>query len=326
MPNKERYLDDLIEDYLDALQRHNRGDPETTIPRYRRIIKSAIKELELEGLGATPAKIGEDEIDYLLHEAWGDLEWSTRRWQTSIINGWLRYKGNDTIEKMLLSWPEDMRPNVDYVSPEEAIAVLDAAEGVERIVVHQELRLWLRRCEVRRSKVTDVGEGYLEVLGKGRCGGKHRTIAWAPETCEELMRWADLRNTMIEQARTINPKVIVPESLAIWRKGGTLGSYHNTALDNMILRVGEKAGISRPLTHHMLRRGGARIAYLAGTDLYVISEGLGHRDEKTTRLYLCLTIDDQASGQKKSYDYLMKVRKKMAQGCKPRPFSPMIMR
>lgn len=238
----------------------------------------------------------------------------------------MEYNGNMTVAKMLLTWPEDVSVDRDYVRPEEAVQIMSVAEGIERIVIHLELRLWCRRCELLRLKVQDVGQGFIEVLGKGRCGGKHRTIAWAPETLEELMRWADLRNTMIEEARDINPDVAVPDSLLIWRKGGSLGVYHNTALDNIVHAVGEKAGLSRPLTHHMNRRGGARIAHLAGTPMPVISEGLGHKRAETTRLYLCLTVDDQAEAQKKSFDYLERIKAGMAQGYQPKPFSRLIMR
>lgn len=59
---------------------------------------------------------------------------------------------------MQIAWPQDGRTRVDWLSPEEAVRLVDAAQGVERIVVHLELRLGLRRIEVLRLTVKDFRE------------------------------------------------------------------------------------------------------------------------------------------------------------------------
>jgi site-specific recombinase XerD len=318
MPSKDRYLSDLMEAYLAALQRNNRGSP-TTARKYRKVLTLATNAWLEAGLEATPKRVGEEEIEHLLHEAWAHLEWSTLRWQVSIINGYLKWYQNRTVERMLLSWPADDRVHVDWVSPEEAVTLLDGTTGVQRLIVHLELRLWLRRCEVLRLTVQDVSPGILDVLGKGKCGGKRRTLAWAPETMGELVLYADQRNRMIAEAMECDPCAKVPDALLIWRKGGTLGAYHATAVDNLVLAAGNRCGISRPLSNHMLRRGGARIAYYAGMELEEISAGLGHRDVRTTIRYLGLTVDDLAKGQEKCRDYLDQVRKGMVPEAKPAP-------
>jgi len=50
---------------------------------------------------------------------------------------------------------------------EKAMALIDAARGVERPVIHLELRLMMRRCEVVRLTVQDKFQGVLEARGKG---------------------------------------------------------------------------------------------------------------------------------------------------------------
>ena len=78
---------------------------------------------------------------------------------------------------------------------------MSAAAGMERIVMHLELKIGLRRIEVLRLKVSDVGLGHLQLLGKGRLGGKTRTNPFHPDTNAELTYWFKLRDVEIEKAR-----------------------------------------------------------------------------------------------------------------------------
>lgn len=50
--------------------------------------------------------------------------------------------------------------------------------------------------------------------------------------------------------------------------------------------IGKKLGLSQPLTMYCARHSWASIAYEKGIPISVISEGLGHDSEKTTRIYL----------------------------------------
>lgn len=51
-------------------------------------------------------------------------------------------------------------------------------------------------------------------------------------------------------------------------------------------KLGEKLGMTEPLTFHRSRHSWASIAMSANVPLSVISEGMGHDSEKTTRIYL----------------------------------------
>jgi len=312
MPSRDRYLGSLVEDYLRRLRRRGKAN-ENTVIKYRRILNGTLRTLQEAGLRYTPRKIGEDEIDYLLEETWSDLGPSTKRWQISIFGKFLKTVAqNFVVDEMMIVWPTDNRVHVDWLSPEEAIALLEAARGVERVLIHLELRLGLRRIEVRRLRISDIEDGTIQVHGKGRGGGKWRTIAFAPDTLAELQYYERLRERLIEEARRKNPVVTVPDRLLIYRMGRRLGAYGNTALDNILKEAARRSGVQRSVSHHTLRRSKGRFNWMSGVDLVTISESYGHADTKQTVRYLGLTVEDLASAEEKTYDFLQEVRISMS--------------
>lgn len=322
MPSRERYLETLVDDYL--AKKSKRGKlAEKNADAYRPRILFDLKTLHEAGLNHTPSTIGEKEIDHLLTHTYAGKETSYRRWEISILNGFLKHYGNKVIEGMYLGWPQDKRVHVDWLTPQEAIMMLEAARGVERIIIHLELRLWLRRIEVLRLTPEDVLDGVLNVHGKGRYGGKWRTLAFAPETLEEIQQYETLREEIIEKARKNDPLVAIPDKWIIYERGGNISPYSESGIDSIVARVARRAGIQRTITNHTLRRTGARIAYFAGVAIVEIMEGLGHTSEKETIKYLGLTVDELAKAQAKVFDYLQKVRVVMqGQGAAPQAVQP----
>lgn len=57
-------------------------------------------------------------------------------------------------------------------------------------------------------------------------------------------------------------------------------------LNKFIRKIGELLGISEPLTFYVARHSWATLARDCGTPLTVISAGMGHTSERTTRIYL----------------------------------------
>ena len=57
-------------------------------------------------------------------------------------------------------------------------------------------------------------------------------------------------------------------------------------LNKFIRKIGELLGISEPLTFYVARHSWATLARDCGTPLTVISAGMGHTSERTTRVYL----------------------------------------
>lgn len=64
--------------------------------------------------------------------------------------------------------------------------------------------------------------------------------------------------------------------------------YYNasTLINRKLKKLGQLLGLSSPLTMYVARHSWASIAREQGIPLSVISEGMGHESEKTTRIYL----------------------------------------
>ncbi|MEM2943695.1 MAG: site-specific integrase [Methanomassiliicoccales archaeon] len=286
---------------------------------------SPVSERDLEssrisqacGLESDPEKIGKNELEFLRWQEWRDETSATQRWKFAILNGFLKYCGNSIWDRMTWTWPQDSRIFVDWLSPEETIKMLNSARGVERIVIHLELRLGLRRVEVKRLRISDIYQyhigaenvGYMNIHGKGRAGGKWRTIAFAPDTQEEIEAWMRERDRMIREGLAKYPEQKIPSQLVIYCRHGRLGSYGDTALDNIVIRVAKRCGIDRPVSNHTLRRTCGRNLHLAGVSIEEIASLLGHSDTKQTMEYLGLTIDDLKRAHELGYSYLKAVEK-----------------
>lgn len=108
------------------------------------------------------------------------------------------------------------------------------------------------------------------------------TIAWTPEMQKILDRYPENRSEYL---------------LPIIRKPGTNERYvfknAGERINRRLKTIGEKVGISMPLSMYVARHSWASIAKAKGVPLSVISEGLGHEKESTTRIYLS-TLDSVA--------------------------------
>jgi integrase len=80
-----------------------------------------------------------------------------------------------------------------------------------------------------------------------------------------------------------------PYNLPLIRKKGKERAQYDQALhkQNRQLKIlGKMAGIEKTLTTHVSRHTWATIAHTEQVPIALISEALGHRDEKTTAIYL----------------------------------------
>lgn len=328
MPSKKRYLEDRIDQYITKKTKRGKLSVENG-KRFRKHLLRFSYLLADAGLECTPKQMGEEEIDYLLeewrkeridartHRKRKGLDTDTQRWYISILNGYLGHYGNHVIDDMEIGWPSETRTNVGWINnDEDAVRMTQVAVGVERIIIHLELRLWMRRVEVQRLTVQDIKQNVIDVHGKGRYGGKWRTLAWAPDTFDVIWEYEQEREAMIERARRIDPNVKVPDDWIIYEKGGKLSGYGNSGIDAIVQRVATRAGIDRKIGNHTLRRTGARMAWKAGLDINLIREALGHKDLKTTYRYIGITVDELARGQEKVFNYIRAVEEKMEEKAK----------
>lgn len=291
MPRHTSILNAYINSYLAVLKKEGRSVG-TYDGEYRRLITQAVYAWDELGLRTNPKRVGEEEIDFLRFELYAGLSPHVNRWQLSIIGTWLEWHGNVVVKKMKIGWPQDTRVNVDWLTTQQAIALMEHASEMERILVHLELGLGLRRCEVLRLRVQDLKCGHVSVLGKGTQGGKWRTVSFHPDTNAELSYYFKLRGLWEEQHRARWPDVPIPESVAIWKHKTKIRALSESGVDNHIKRACARIGCP-DASNHTLRRTCCRLMYHAGVKLAVIASIMGHKDEATTIRYAGLNLDDQ---------------------------------
>lgn len=122
-------------------------------------------------------------------------------------------------------------------------------------------------------KKTDLKNGYI--VYRRRKTGQQLTIEWTPEMQSILDKYPD------------NPTQYL---LPIIRTEGINErcAYRNIGynINRNLKKIAAMAGISTPLTMYVARHSWASAAKAKGIPLSVISEGMGHDSEATTRIYL----------------------------------------
>ncbi|MDE6717196.1 MAG: site-specific integrase [Muribaculaceae bacterium] len=131
----------------------------------------------------------------------------------------------------------------------------------------------------------DLADGY--VTYRRRKTGQRLVIKWTEEMQRILDKYGENRSEYL---------------LPIIRKTGVNEwyVYRNVGynINHNLKRIGERIGITIPLTLYVARHSWASAAQAKGIPLSVIAEGMGHENESTTRIYLAsldTTLVDKAN-------------------------------
>ncbi len=165
-----------------------------------------------------------------------------------------------------------------WLKPGELGQLYRSARGVERLLISLEGFNGLRRVEVLRLRWLDVdlSARRLHVLGKGRNGGKWRTIPMFPTTERIMLATSDGQPP---EARV----------LPVSRSGADL------ILQRAVVRAGfTQTGVR--VSHHDLRRTFGRLANTAGMDLVQLKNLYGHSSLDQTVHYIGLDEDRMREG------------------------------
>ena len=294
MPKYPLIPERCIEAYLAELERARRS--ERTIKAYRWTLQQATRALERAELQALPFKIDRPEIDYLLNHTYKHTASRTASWNIAILQPYLIHYGNSIIKRMRLSWPADERVHVDWLTPTEALQLQDyQLSPMSDLGIHLMLCLGLRRVELIRLRVQDLRGSYLEVRGKGKAGGKWRSVPYHPETPRLLEAWIAQRSQIVAAARKVKD-CREPEELFIWSRRGNLSPYaeRGSGWDKRVIQpVRDATGIH--FGNHTLRRTFGRTMFQAGVKPETIAKLMGHESTATTIDYLGLNMDDMSN-------------------------------
>ncbi|MGP8158443.1 MAG: tyrosine-type recombinase/integrase [Thermoplasmata archaeon] len=165
-----------------------------------------------------------------------------------------------------------------WLAPDQLARLYKFARGRERVLVALEGFNGLRRVEVLRLRVKDIdlGRQRLHVLGKGRNGGKWRTLPMSSETAKVLRT--------LPQGQDPNSRVI---------------PLSQSGADVVLRRASRRAGFPRlglQVSHHDLRRTFGRLAHKAGMDLVQLKNLYGHTSLDQTVHYIGLDEDEMRVG------------------------------
>lgn len=134
-------------------------------------------------------------------------------------------------------------------------------------------------------KKTDLSNGY--VTYRRRKTRQQLTIAWTKEMQEIVNRYPE------NESEYLLPIIRNPESnvRCVIKNVGE-------QVNNRLKKIAEMVELQVPLTMYVARHSWASIAKSRGVPVSVISEGLGHEKESTTRIYLAhldTTVVDKAN-------------------------------
>ncbi|MGA9839876.1 MAG: site-specific integrase [Thermoplasmata archaeon] len=206
--------------------------------------------------------------------------WANSTLHTSLValREFLRWPENSLSQDAEI-WlaPAGQATNRRWLAPVQLGALFTASRGRERVLVALQGFNGLRWIEVLRLHVRDLNlvlpNPTMRVLGKGRHGGKDRTIPIQP------VAYAVLVESTLGQ----------PPATAVF-------PHHERTADYDLRRTAARAGLLVPVSGHDLRRSFGRIAYQAGVSLVDLKYLYGHESVDMTTHYIGLDEESARRG------------------------------
>lgn len=236
-----------------------------------------------------------EDIRQIAHNmASSGLAISTQKSYIFALRTMLRFIHNPASETPVI-FQADIRPRVDWLTPDQAQQVLNyPLPSIERLAVVLCLCMGLRKVELIRLRLQDIDQSkeYINVIGKGRAGGKLRLVPFHDRFKPALQEWFKDRKELVTGSRGE-----VPDNLFIWkdRKTRQLSAYNSvkaSGMDGLIRRASRRVGVH--FSAHTLRRTFGRLMWLSGVPVVVIARILGHSSTEQTLSYIGANLDDMA--------------------------------
>ena len=272
MPNGARWWTEQAERFVDGKCRV--GDSWRRAMR-EILIGSIPAALERAGRARPSTPRAVTEADVWALKACSSWAPSTLRTDLIVLRGFLRWAGNPVAEPEE-TWATTHGAPVHrrWLTAQQLGAPWCGARGRERLLVSLEGFNGLRRIEVLRLRVRDLDltlpNPTMNVLGKGRDGGKWRTIP------VQSMAYAAL----LDAAQGLGT-------------GDRIYRFHERTADHDIRAAAIRAGLGIRVSGHDLRRTFGRVAYQAGVSLVDLRYIYGHESVDMTAHYIGL--DDAAA-------------------------------
>ena len=272
----------FIEGFLDA-QWMEKGLSDNTLAAYRRDLQACerwarSRDLSIEGLDRAHLQ------DYLASLLGARRSPRSAARALSCLRGFYRHElrsGRRHDDPTLdLEGPRQGRPLPKTLSESDVEALLAAPDLEDALGFRDRCMLeLLYACGLRVSELTglllsqiSLNQGVLRVTGKG---GKERLVPIGEEALDWLRRYlAGARRELLGDAAS---EVLFPS-----RRGSAMTRQ---TFWHRIKKHAQVAGISKPLSPHVLRHAFATHLVNHGADLRVVQLLLGHADLSTTQIY-----------------------------------------
>jgi site-specific recombinase XerD len=171
-----------------------------------------------------------------------------------------------------LRFPRHQKRKLPRVlSDSEVRRLLESAENLkEQVMLMTLYGAGLRLSELIHLQVKDIDSSKMQIRVRQGKGGKDRMVVLSPTLLEALRRY-------FRQYRPVT-----------WLFYGQAPEQpiDDRAIQRMVRRLSERAGLREGVTTHTLRHSFATHLLEQGAELPYIQQLLGHRDLKTTMLYL----------------------------------------
>ena len=198
----------------------------------------------------------------------------------------------------ILETPKLIRSLPEVLSKKEVENLINAVEGDSLLNIRDRaiLELWyacgLRISELAELKIGDIMSEVEVIRVRGK-GDKQRLVPFGKYAQKALEDYLSRARPKLQKAKSF-------DILFLSQKGGKLSRM---GLWSIFVKYCQKAGLSKPVTPHVLRHSCATHMIEGGADIRTVMEFLGHADITTTQIYTHL---DQK--------YLMEVHRQ----CHPR--------
>lgn len=291
MPRYPESTESAIRSYVNGMERRGGYSP-LSLRAASKTSRAAFSIIERFQEGATPRTVTSDTLRKTLEWMRENYTVSTQKIYFFYIKELMKLSGNKAYDDIRIVYPTDIRPNVDWLSLDEAMELMRMdLPPLERIIIILGLCHGLRRSEMTNLHISDihVNEEYITVLGKGTGGGKFRSVSFHPIFHTVFKRWMETRSVLAQQCRDD----VSDNALLVYIKGGKLRGYTASSITRIVRVLSQSVGID--FSPHTLRRTFGREMYHSGVRIEIIAKIMGHSSTEMTLKYIGVNLEDQRS-------------------------------
>lgn len=289
MPRYPESVESAIRSYVRDMERRGGYSP-LSIQAATRTSRAAFAVVKKFQQDAVPRTVTADTLRKTLEWMRENRTVATQKVYFFYIKELMRMSGNTAYNDIRVVYPTDIRPNVDWLSLDEAITLLrHDFPPLERMIVFLGLCHGLRRAEMVNLRISDINEreNIITVLGKGAGGGKFRSVVFHPTFHTVFLRWMETRSALAQQCRDD----VSDNALLVYIRGGKLRGYSPITITHLVKRMSDEVGFE--FSPHTLRRTFGREMFHSGVRIETISKIMGHSSTEMTLKYIGISLDDQ---------------------------------